>query len=313
MKTFRPLRDTKFGQTSMTPSDSRKEWIRTQDGLRLSAIWARPGSSKVHRGVVHRGVVILVHGFAAEKDEKGLFPPVEESLIERGYCVLRYDWRGLGESEGDFSATKLATHVDDFKDVVQWVFEQTGSTAENMSAVGFSLGATIVGLALSDGTQLGSASFWSPALMPDRDMWPRYNTPEIRQQLRDCGYILKNNVKVGSVFLDSLRDARLSTISNVSRVLICHGTADERIPLTTSQLFVGRCANAKLEIFEGANHSFGSEHRAQLISKYCNWLTLSSGPITVEEPSPGKRARHRHRPSPIFSDTHPAKIAPVRS
>ena len=71
-------------------------------------------------GVLHKnGVkqckyVIMVHGFTGDKDEKGLFIEAANFLINKGYSVLRFDIRGSGESEGDFSEVGINDQKEDF-------------------------------------------------------------------------------------------------------------------------------------------------------------------------------------------------------
>src|SRR5215207_6536372 len=96
-----------------------KVYIHTEDSCILDAEHFLPKSPT--RGQLR--AVVLVHGFAAEKTENGLFIPLREALLERGYQVLMYDWRGLGNSEGDFGSTSLQDHSRDLVSVVGWLMD----------------------------------------------------------------------------------------------------------------------------------------------------------------------------------------------
>jgi len=68
----------------------------TADGVRLAARWWAPASTTDDGGPV---AVVLVHGFAASKDEAAV-EEVARRLSASGRPVLTYDSRGHGESGG---------------------------------------------------------------------------------------------------------------------------------------------------------------------------------------------------------------------
>ncbi|MCB1755118.1 MAG: alpha/beta fold hydrolase [Gammaproteobacteria bacterium] len=79
----------------------------------------------------------------------GNFRPVRqisEQLVQLGFAVLRFDFTGLGQSEGEFADSHFSANVDDLEDVFQYL-------ADNHQApellIGHSLGgaAAIVGAA----------------------------------------------------------------------------------------------------------------------------------------------------------------------
>lgn len=205
--------------------------IPVSDNIKLDGLVNNPKGSAQQ----NIRLIILVHGFAAEKTENGLFSEVSSKLTENGYFVIQYDWRGLGNSEGDFVEANLKTHINDFKKVVQWIEESISVSCSEICAVGFSLGATIVAKAIADGLKFGAASFWSPAIRPSVAMWPRYNTEDYKKQLISEGFITKseNKVKIGKAILESLRktDIHNSIFKTNIPLLVCHGSNDMRIPI----------------------------------------------------------------------------------
>src|SRR5437868_3947304 len=70
----------------------RKKTIKMPDGCGLSALYGTPKA--LHQQNIK--AVILVHGFAAEKTENGLFWETANQLVSAGQITLAYDWRGLG-------------------------------------------------------------------------------------------------------------------------------------------------------------------------------------------------------------------------
>ncbi len=55
---------------------------------------------------------LFAHCFTCSKDLKAA-GWISRALVERGIAVLRFDFTGLGESEGDFAATNFSSNLDD--------------------------------------------------------------------------------------------------------------------------------------------------------------------------------------------------------
>lgn len=57
-------------------------------------------------------LVLLVHCFTCSKDLKAL-GWISRALVERGMAVFRFDFTGIGESEGDFADTDFSSNLED--------------------------------------------------------------------------------------------------------------------------------------------------------------------------------------------------------
>ena len=58
--------------------------------------------------------VLFAHGFSIGKDLKPI-RTISRSLVEDGYGMLRFDFTGLGDSEGDFSDTNFSSNCEDIR------------------------------------------------------------------------------------------------------------------------------------------------------------------------------------------------------
>jgi len=63
--------------------------------------------------------IILVHGFAVDKDDCGLFSGFAETI--KDFAVYRFDHTGCGQSEGDFTKTTLSDYIEDLRKIVAYV------------------------------------------------------------------------------------------------------------------------------------------------------------------------------------------------
>lgn len=242
-----------------------------------------PGADGVHltadvyrtRAASPRGSVVFVHGFCGNRTENGLFRTLAAETSAAGFDAVLYDWRGLNESQGHFPSTTLSDHVADFRRVVQWTRARAGRGSAPLHAVGFSLGAAVVGLALDAPTPVDSVTYLSPAVRPRLSMWPRYDIPEIKRDIRNRGLSKKpgSDVFLGESILHSLRDTDLGDRAFDIGVplLVCHGTADTRIACShTHELVAARGLGRDFAYMQlgGASHSFRPAERC--------WRVLSA-------------------------------------
>lgn len=58
--------------------------------------------------------VLFAHGFSIGKDLKPV-RTISSTLVEEGYGMMRFDFTGLGDSEGDFSDTNFTSNCDDLR------------------------------------------------------------------------------------------------------------------------------------------------------------------------------------------------------
>ncbi len=66
--------------------------------------------------------VIFCHCFTCTKETITTFR-LSRLLAEKGYAVLRFDFTGLGTSEGDFSATTFASTQDDLRSAIAFLVD----------------------------------------------------------------------------------------------------------------------------------------------------------------------------------------------
>ena len=98
--------------------------------------------------------VLFAHCFTCGKNLSAL-RNIGNALAREGFGVLRFDFTGLGESEGDFGETNFSGNVEDLEDAAQYL-------AENHIApsllVGHSLGGAAVLLASKSLPQVKSVA-----------------------------------------------------------------------------------------------------------------------------------------------------------
>jgi putative redox protein len=88
---------------------------------------------------------LFAHCFTCSKDLKAT-RRISRSLAERGIAVLRFDFTGLGESEGDFADTDFSSNIDDLVAAADFLRDRYEAP---QLLVGHSLGGTAALVAAS--------------------------------------------------------------------------------------------------------------------------------------------------------------------
>lgn len=209
-----------------------------------------------------RGWVLLVHGFAGNRRENGLFDHITTHLVAHGFTVLRHDWRGLGDSGGSYVEADLDRHVRDLGSIVEWARQRHPSIPAY--AIGFSLGAAALGLLerRGGGECFARMAYLSPAVRPKQSMWPRYESEW--KNVLEHGSVAKagTSVRIGRPILQSLRDVDLGLDAFRTRapLLVCHGDSDTRVSCEFSRQIAQETPvnddRFVFRVFHGASHSF---------------------------------------------------------
>lgn len=274
--------------SSSTPSIPTQCQVQSED-VRL-AIRHYPAIAQSRKDRSRICAVVLVHGFAGNQDEGGLFPELCRNLQSAGIHAFSYDCRGVGESSdgADYGQTNLRTHVADFENVLQWVCKNLDTDQDSICGLGFSLGAAIIGLSLQYGTKLGRLVYLCPATRPAVSMWPRYNQRAVWESIDHCGYFTKpeSGIRLGAPILKDLERTDLgpSCFRTQQPLLVCHGTADSRIPIAHTEAAMKHADEAQTTFFRvpGASHSFKPSERCwpKLSRQIVDWLDTRecSGP-----------------------------------
>lgn len=113
--------------------------IENRKGLKLQAYLELPANQKPNH------FAIFAHCFSCNSNFNAV-KNISRSLSNHGFGVLRFDFTGLGRSEGEFAESHFSANVDDLIDVAQYL-EKNYKAASLL--VGHSLGGAAVIVAAS--------------------------------------------------------------------------------------------------------------------------------------------------------------------
>ena len=83
----------------------RKFQFEGSTGEQLAALFESPDREPV-------AIALFAHCFTCGKDIAAA-SRIARALVKRGYAVMRFDFTGLGNSDGDFANTNFSSNVDD--------------------------------------------------------------------------------------------------------------------------------------------------------------------------------------------------------
>jgi len=242
----------------MSSGDEKKEIGREE------AITLKVNAQKL-RGMVHfpsgKGpfpAVALFHGFTGQRMEPHfIFVKLSRLLARNKIIAARFDFRGSGESEGEFQETTISQEVEDGIKIMDFLAGHRLVNRERLGIVGLSLGGCIARLVATERNDIKCLVLWS-AVAGLKELIKQEQTEEQQKELTEKGYIDSGGNKIGKNFLTTLSQVKkIETLSTYrGETLIIHGTEDNTVPLEHAYQFKKILPSSKLKKIEGADHTY---------------------------------------------------------
>jgi putative redox protein len=110
---------------------NRRIHFTNRDGHKLAGLIDTPAAGA-------RAWALFAHCFTCSKNLKAA-THIVQALNDAGIAVMRFDFTGLGQSEGDFADTSFSSNASDLIDAARWLASEYSAPA---LLVGHSLGGT---------------------------------------------------------------------------------------------------------------------------------------------------------------------------
>jgi len=202
---------------------SKKIEFTGSDGQILAAVLDSPDRNP-------KAYALFAHCFTCSKNLKAVIN-IAKSLNDSGIAVLRFDFTGLGESEGEFSDSNFSGNVADLLAAVSYL--ETNHAAPSI-LIGHSLGGTAVLQAAHDvPSAVAIVTIGSPSqpthvsALLDNDRDEIVSTGMATVQLGGRPFVVKKQ------FLDDLEQHDLpQKIANLRKaLLVMHAPLDETVEI----------------------------------------------------------------------------------
>lgn len=171
---------------------------------------------------------LFAHCFTCSKDLKAV-GNISRALTGLGIAVFRFDFTGLGESEGDFANTNFSSNIDDLEAASAFMGREFSAPD---ILVGHSLGGAAV---LQAAHRIDSCKAVSTIAAPCNPIHVKQNFEPNLDRIEETGEaevtLAGRPFKIKKQFLDDLEETRMdSFINNLGRaLLIFHSPLDNTV------------------------------------------------------------------------------------
>lgn len=133
----------------------------------------------LHRPVVDNPVpaVIICSGFAGNKCGKfRVFVTLGKELAKHGIAVFRFDYRGSGDSDGEFTDLTLEGEISDTEVCLNFLSQDPKIDPSRIGMLGKSLGGVIAILSACRFSHIKSLALWAPVFKskPWQQLWETF-------------------------------------------------------------------------------------------------------------------------------------------
>lgn len=208
---------------------------------------------------------LFAHCFTCTKNLKAI-AHICRALTDRGLAVLRFDFTGLGESEGDFSETNFSSNIEDLVVAAEFMKEKFESPG---ILIGHSLGGAAM---LHAGSRIASTRAVVTIGAPADPAHLKQSLKDSRKKIEKEGQaeiaIGGKSFTVKKQFLDDLEKIEMQkAIRNLKKpLLIFHSPVDEIVdPENAATIFKAAFHPKSFISLDNADHLLSNEADAMYI------------------------------------------------
>lgn len=230
-------------------------------------------------------LVVICHGFVGSRiGVNRLFVKAARELTAHGAAVLRFDYGGCGESEGEYGAGGLDVLLQQTRDVIKYAVSLEHVDPNRIILLGHSLGGAVAMLAASQEPRIHSLVLWAAVARPFEDITRLVGEKGYQDALQTgstdyLGYTLQAGFFQSMSAHQPLRQAQKFD----GDVLLLHGNRDDEIAVDAMfhyerELRLRKRGRCEKEIVVGGDHTFSSgEGYQRLINSTVHWINRQVG------------------------------------
>ncbi len=202
--------------------------------------------------------VIASHGLLSSKSSEK-YIALGEKLLESGIAMLRFDFRGVGESEGRLEDDTISRRIADLGSAISFMRSRP-DLSERIGLVGSSLGGYVSLFRASMEKGIKAVVIWATP----------FHLDDLGTKKGDEEYPLPAE----PFFKDLPKHRLLPILPKISNCLVIHGENDETVPVDQAwEIFHGLGSPKEIHIIEGADHRLTDpDHRKRAINLTLDWF-----------------------------------------
>ena len=255
----------------------KKHHFLSKNGDKLAAIIDWPALRKPVT------FAVFAHCFSCNKNFKAV-RNVSRSLTDHGLAVMRFDFAGLGDSDGDFADTNFSTNIDDILSAVKYL-DELGH--ETQLLIGHSLGGSA---ALHAASQLDGIRAVVTIGSPSNAWHVTHLLDDKKEEIEKSGGA---EVKLGlqtltikKQFLQDLQNQKSEQVAHriQAALMVMHSPEDEVVEIENAAEIYRKAKHPKNFVsLDGMDHLISNKHDSEWIgSMIATWASryLKSPPIS---------------------------------
>jgi fermentation-respiration switch protein FrsA (DUF1100 family) len=221
--------------------------IVTSAGHALAATLEIPAGAQL-------GAAVFAHCFTCTRQSKAAVA-VSRELAGKGVACLRFDFTGLGDSEGDFGADSFPANICDVEAAVRWLADRSG---QDVLLIGHSLGgAAVLGASVRHPSVAAVATIGAPASVEHVLHQIHGDLPAIEREGAGPVTIGGRGFTITRQFLANLRGIDLTAaVHDLDRpLMILHSPTDQLVGIdNAARLFAAARHPKSFVSLAGADH-----------------------------------------------------------
>lgn len=202
--------------------------------------------------------LIASHGLQSSKNSEK-YIALGERLAGEGMAMLRFDFRGVGESEGRMEDDTVSRRIVDLRSAIGFVRSHPG-VGNRIGLVGSSLGGYVTLIRGSMEKKISAIVIWATPFHLD-DLGSKKGSEE-------------HPLPREAFFKDLPKHRLLPLLPKVSNCLLIHGEKDEVVPVDQAwEIFHSLGAPKEIHVIEGADHRLTDPaHRQRAMDLTTEWF-----------------------------------------
>ena len=209
---------------------------------------------------------LFAHCFSCSKNIKAAYH-ISHSLAHKGIAVLRFDFTGIGDSEGQFEDTNFSSNVDDIVDASNYLVDHYESPK---ILIGHSLGGTAVIKAAKSLKDLKAIVTIGSPFKPSHVEKIITNSGETDKQMDYSIKLGNKTVKIKKQFLDDLKDSDINDdLSSLNKaLLVMHSPFDNVVSIdSASDIFLKAKHPKSFISLDNADHLLSEQSDSIYVGK----------------------------------------------
>lgn len=222
--------------SEMGKLEERESVVLKNNGQKIFGIMHRPVAASPYPAV------LVCHGLGGHKTGKfRLYVHLAEMLARIGIGCLRIDFRGSGDSEGDFSEMTIESEVSDAMTALDYLKNDKLVDPSRIGVFGRSFGGVIAVSAACRFRDVKSLALWAPVFSGDqwRDKWAMLQAKELAAEHGEK-LMRINGLLPGHHFYEQLFglkiEPQLATLDKLP-LLHIHGELDDIVNITHAERY----------------------------------------------------------------------------